>query len=204
MKKLLFLIFLYAAAEKVLSQEFSYGIRGGVNVSNQNISTSGVSVSANSKIGYLVGGYATIMFTQKLGIQPELFFSSIGSKWPASLTGTSEAVIRLNYISIPVFLRYHVTEQFHLLAGPQLGILMTATGIYDGATADIKSSFNNSDIGGTFGAGADFDRLNVGVRYNFSFSNIVSNSGPSGETMKNTAFQIVAGYKLSWERPRLK
>ncbi len=199
MKKLLVIVsFLSVAMMEATAQSFSFGARGGMNVANQSISASGASVSPSSKIGYLIGGYAKIMFTDNIGIQPELFFSSVGSTWPSSLTGASgDATFRMNYISIPVFFRYNVTDNFHLLAGPPVGILVTANGIYSGQTTDVKSDFNSSDIGGTFGAGMDFGPFNAGVRYNFSFGNVATSGGSfSGTTVKNNAIQIVIGYRL--------
>ena len=199
MKKLMFIVcFLSLGMMEASAQSFGLGARAGMNISNQSISVSGASVSPSSKMGYLVGAYAKIMFSDNFGIQPELFLSSVGSKWPTSLTGgTSDATFRMNYISLPVFFRYNVNDNFHLLAGPQLGILLSADAIYSGQTTDMKSDFNSSDIGGTFGAGVDFGAFNAGVRYNFSFGNASTSSGNfSGSTVKNTAIQIVAGYRL--------
>ena len=198
MKKLILPVcLLLAGVITAGAQGFSVGARIGLNIANQSLTASGLSVSPSSKIGYLIGGYAKIMFNDKMGIQPELFLSSVGTKYPASLFGT-EATARLNYISIPVFFRYNITDNFHLLGGPQLGILASAKGIVSGQPdTDIKSDFSSSDFGATLGAGVDFGPFNAGLRYNFSFSNIASDSGDfSGVTVKNNAIQLVAGYKL--------
>ncbi|HCW07374.1 MAG TPA: hypothetical protein DGG95_08425 [Cytophagales bacterium] len=199
MKKSLFLIVLALVSITFANaQNFSIGARLGLNDANQSFSASGASVSPSSKIGYLIGGYAKFMFNDNIGLQPELLFSSVGSKWPASLTGGSEATIRMNYISIPVLFRYNITENFHLLAGPQLGLLMSAKGISGGTTTDIKSDFNSSDFSAVIGAGVDFGPFNAGLRYCAGLTNIANSSsfGGSSVTVKNTALQLVVGYKL--------
>jgi hypothetical protein len=181
----------------VNAQNFLIGARAGLNISNQSITSSGASVSPSSKMGYLVGAYSRVMFTDKIGLQPELLFSSVGSTWPGSLTGGSEGTFRLNYFTLPVLFHYKMNKQVYLVAGPQLGILASASAIYGGQTTDLKSDFNSSDISGVVGIGVNLNSFDAGVRYNFSLGNAASSNGTfSGATVKNTAFQIVIGYTL--------
>ena len=98
-------------------------------------------------------------------------------------------------MSLPVFLRYNVSDNFHFLVGPQLGILLAAKATSGGISADIKDSFNSTDFAAVVGLGLDFGPLNVGARYNIGLSNIEKDA-TGGETVKNMVFQIVAGYKL--------
>jgi hypothetical protein len=194
MKKLLLPVcLLLAGVINANAQGVAVGLRAGLNVANQSISASGVSISPDSRVSFLVGGYAKIMFSGSMGIQPELFYSSIGAKWPSS--GSGVQTIKTDYLTLPVFFRYNITDNFHLLAGPQFGILMSAKGTDNTGTQDIKSSLNSSDISGVIGAGLDFGPINVGLRYNFGLSNIEKNA-TGGETIKNNVFQIVAGFKL--------
>lgn len=185
------MVFAFAFAN---AQSFSVGARAGLNIANQSFSYSGLSLSPDSKVGVIVGGYFKFMFTDNIGLQPELFYNSGGSS--LSIQGSSSD-FSLSYISIPVFFRYNVNETIHFLAGPQLGILTSASQPSGGQSQDIKSDLKSTDFGGTFGVGADFGPFNAGLRYNFSLSNIGNDSGNfSGGTVKNTAFQIVAGYRL--------
>ncbi|HTH55638.1 MAG TPA: porin family protein [Cyclobacteriaceae bacterium] len=167
------------------AQSFSIGARAGLNLAKQTVSGSGVTASADSRTSFILGGYATIMFSDKLGLQPELFYSGTGAK-------QGSAVEKINYLTLPVFLRYNVTENFHLLAGPQLGFLLSAK---DDAGNDIKDQVNSSDFGIVPGVGVDFGPFNAGLRYSLGLSNIAK-SAPSGFTVKNNIFQVVVGYKL--------
>jgi len=194
MKKLLLpFCLLLAGVVTTNAQGVAIGARAGLNLANQSISSSGVSVSPDSRLGFFVGAYAKIMVSDKIGVQPELFYSSVGSKWPDA--GSGVQTIKTDYLTLPVFFRYNVTDNFHLLAGPQFGILMSASNKDNSGTNDIKDQLNSSDFSGVVGAGLDFGPLNAGLRYNFGLSNIEKNA-PSGETVKNNVFQIVAGFKL--------
>jgi hypothetical protein len=192
MKKLLLPVcLLLAGVITAKAQGVAVGLRAGLNLANQSISASGVSVSPDMRVSFLAGAYAKIMVTGKIGVQPELFYSSVGAKWPDS--GSGVETIKTDYLTLPVFFRYNVTDNFHFLVGPQFGILMSANGTDNSGTYDIKDQLKSSDMSGVVGAGLDFGPLNAGLRYNFGLSNI-NNSG--GSTVKNNVFQIVAGFKL--------
>lgn len=172
------------------AQGVSIGLRGGLNIAKQKISNASFSFSSstNSLTSFVVGGYAKIMFKGKMGIQPELLYSRLGGNGGAT-------TVKTDYLSIPVFFRYNVFRQFHLLAGPQLGLLLSAKSTDSSGTRDIMDLFNSFDFGGVVAAGVDFGPFNAGLRYNLGFSNI-SKDTSSGYVSKNTAFQIVVGYKL--------
>lgn len=167
------------------AQSFSIGARAGLNLAKQTISGSGVTASVDSRTSFILGGYATIMFNDKMGLQPELFYSGTGAK-------QGSAVEKINYLTLPVFFRYNVTDNVHFLAGPQLGFLVSAK---DDTGADIKDQVNSTDFGIVPGIGVDFGPFNAGLRYSVGLSNIAKDA-TGGFTVKNNIFQIVAGYKL--------
>ena len=194
MKKLLLAIcFLLAGVIAVNAQSVSIGARAGLNIANEKISSSSFSVSPKSLASVMVGGYATIMFNDKMGIQPEVFYNAVGAKDDTGSSGTT--TVKTNYLSVPVFFRYNVVPQFHLLAGPQFGILLSAKQTDNSGTTDIKDQLNSSDFGAVIGAGVDFGPFNAGLRNCFGISNI-SKSTSGGYTVKNNVFQIVVGFKL--------
>lgn len=102
----------------------------------------------------------------------------------------------MNYIALPVLLRYQIVDQIHLLVGPQASFLMSAKYEEDGDEEDIKDSVKGLDFGAVFGVGADISRFNVGLRYGLGLANIFDEDGGEGVEVKSRAFQIVLGYKL--------
>lgn len=133
------------------------------------------------------------MFSGKIGIQPELYYNSVGAKEDDPTAGTT--TLKLDYISVPVLFRYNFTDMIHLLVGPQIGILASAKAVNGGNSSDFKDSVNSSDFSGVVGLGADFGPFNAGLRYTTGLSNIAKNTS-GGSDVKTSAFQIVAGYKL--------
>ena len=194
------LLFLFSA-NILLSQSRSGGFRGGINLAQWKLTVTyqGASASQTSdtKTGFLIGLFQTYMFNKNVGIQPEIFYNSNGS----ILNG---ATFTTNYVSVPVFFRYNMSDQFHLLGGPQLSILASADCSVPGAgSGSIKEYVNSTDFGLVFGLGGDFGRFNLGVRYNLGLTGVFNSSfnnlafGNSGIDAKftNVGWQIVCGAK---------
>jgi hypothetical protein len=188
-------LFIASTFSAAFSQGVSGGLRLGMNIANQTSSINGLSISADSKIGLMAGAYLTIMTSDKFGIQPELVYSQYGSS--ATSNGQS-ASNNFNYLSLPVMLRYNVAENISLQAGPQLGILLSATRTSGSSSIDLKDQAIGIDFGAAFGLGADLGDFNLGARYYLGLSNIEKNSSIQGLTVKttNSAIQLFIGYRL--------
>jgi opacity protein-like surface antigen len=169
--------------------QVSGGVRLGGNLSNLKWSAGDFSVTDDSKFGIMAGAYLTAMFSDRVGIQPELVFSSMGSK------DEDEGKYKLNYIALPVLVRIQIIDQLHFLVGPQASFLMSANYEYESEEEDIKDFVKGLDFGAVFGVGADISRFNVGVRYGLGLSNISDMEDDEVE-VKSRAFQIVLGYQL--------
>lgn len=193
-KQLLIGLFVCAIVPAAMSQ-ISGGVRLGANIANQKFDAEGLSISPDSKLGLLGGLYLTASLSDKIGIQPELYFSSMGSKLDVQ---GFESTTKLNYLSLPVLVRYNFTENISLQAGPQLGFLLSAKGEVDGTSEDIKDSFKGLDLGAAIGLGVDFGPFNGGLRYVLGLANTSDESDPDGGdfTVKNNSLQIFVGYRL--------
>ena len=88
------------------------------------------------------GVFVVRMFTEQLGLQPELLLSMQGSKDKDDLY---DYKITTNYVNIPVLVRYNITEMFSVHAGPQFGILVSAKEEFDGDKQDIKEHFKEGE-----------------------------------------------------------
>jgi Outer membrane protein beta-barrel domain len=181
------------------AQGISGGVRAGVNLANIKSSGSGVSITSDTKVGLLLGGYLKIMISEKFGIQPELVYSQLGGSTSFSGFGqTTTTTSNLNYLSVPIMARYNITENFNLQAGPQLAFLLSASDKSGSAAAvDIKEQLNSLDLGLAFGLGVDFGKFNAGARYALGLSNLVKNvqAGSDGKSTNNT-IQLFVGYQL--------
>jgi hypothetical protein len=218
-KTYLSLLFIAATFSTAFSQSISGGIRAGMNIAN--LSSSQSTTTTDPKIGLMAGAYLTIMVSEKFGVQPELVYSQMGASGSNTqniaqsgppIMITVKADDRLNYLSLPVLVRYNLTENFSLQVGPQLGFLLAATenrnvsgvpasgvtGITNGSsTVDIKDQITGINFGAAFGLGVDFGKFNAGARYYLGFSNLLKDVPPgSNAKVTDNAIQVVVGYTL--------
>lgn len=184
MKKIIFAAAAVFAFGMTNAQETRFGAKGVLNISNVAGDVSG----NQSKVGFAIGGFAEVKVSDKFAVQPELLYSIQGYKFDG---GSAD----LNYLNIPVMAKYFVAEKFSLEAGPQIGILLSATGKLGSESADIKSLYNTTDFGLNLGAGFDVtEDITLGLRYTLGLSNIGKDSGSSKAT--NTNIGLSFGYKF--------
>ena len=183
------------------AQETRFGVKGGLNISNL-----GGDVDNNSAIvGFHVGGFAEIKLSEKFAIQPELLFSTQGSKIEDSGEDYSvEDKLNLSYINLPIMAKFYVAPKFSLEAGPQIGFLVSAKEKYEetyfgetiSSDEDVKDDFKSIDFGLNLGAGFDFtENFSAGVRYNIGLSNI-ADAGESDYKLNNNVISVSVGYKF--------
>jgi hypothetical protein len=194
------------------AQEVSFGVKAGTNFSTI---TGDDTDGLKTRVGFHVGGVAEIMFNEKIGIQPELLFSSVGAKYKESydildVNVEATSVTVLNYLTLPIMGKYFVTDGVSLEFGPQLGILLSANEDYEvsgggeseSGDEDIKDYVTPLDFGLNIGAGYKFDNgLNFAARYYFGLSNINDFSDDVDSDFNvddynnhNAGFQISVGY----------
>lgn len=173
---------------------FQFGIKGGLNFSDVQ-----TEIDTDGSTGFHFGAY-TMIKASKVGIQPEIQWSSLSS----DLTiGTAVSEFKTTYINIPVMVKYYVTGRFNIQAGPQFGFA-TVQELEDAAgnTIALEDELRGSDVSLAFGLGVDLPAgLNLTARYNLGLSNI--NDGydfdintAADEELKNQVFQISVGYSF--------
>lgn len=179
------------ASHSATGQKFSYGIKAGLNIANQQVSNGGgISASFNAYYGFHAGIYTIFGFNDKLGLQPEAIYSAQG--WDFNIGGVV-ASLRANYVNLPILLRYMPESKFHLDTGPQIGILVSADGTASGTTQDVSSYYSRTEIAWVIGAGVDLSQVTFSARYNLGLSDADTESQT---TSKNNVAQFSIGYKL--------
>jgi len=187
------------------AQGINFGAKGGLNISN----FVGDIEDSESKIGFNIGVFAEIVLLDKLIFQPEILFSTQGAKNEDSFDDENYiSTIKVNYLNIPLMLKYAVSNKFSLEFGPQVGFLLSANAnveaTMDGSTISVeesvKESFNNIDFGLNFGASFDLtEKIIIGARYNLGLSNVANDEEEiENEDFKvsNTVFSFSVGYKF--------
>ena len=208
-KTIIILCTLFLSASAIAQdQKVKLGIKAGLNLAMLTLDKS--ELDSSSKAGFTAGVMVEIPMTKKFSLQPEIMYSQQGTKTSFSdsdVTNSNyESTIKLNYLNIPVMLKYYVIEGLSVQAGPQIGILLKANNKYkdnflgydNQESFDLKEYSSGIDTSVNVGLGYQFkDKFYTDLRYNISYSNVFKD----GETnhfidndMKNRVLQITIGY----------
>ena len=184
--KILTLIFFLLIIQNSFSQKFDLGIKSGSNFATQNIK----SISGTKSItGLHVGVFTYIKLPLIFGIQPELQYSTQGTKI------NSSTIRSINYLNVPILVRSSFGPM-NIHFGPQFGILTGAINEVSGIPTDIKDKFLKRDFSLILDVSVEpVDRFIFSVRYVKGLKNI-SDDDPFANDTKNTTFQFSFGYVL--------
>ena len=184
--KILIFIFFLLIIQNSFSQKFDLGIKSGSNFATQNIK----SISGTKSItGLHVGVFTYIKLPLIFGIQPELQYSTQGTKI------NSTTMRSIDYLNVPILVRSSFGPM-NIHFGPQFGILTGAINEVSGIPTDIKDKFLKRDFSLVLDVSVEpVDRFIFSVRYVKGLRNI-SDDDPFANETKNTTFQFSFGYVL--------
>jgi len=120
MKKLFFLP-LIVISTSLFAQTFQVGLKGGVNVSNFT-GTTFENVDNKALLGFHGGAFLSLLFGDHVALQPEALFSTQGAR-VSTINGNED--YKVNYLNIPVNVKYRFNGGFYLEAGPQVGFRLS-------------------------------------------------------------------------------
>lgn len=191
MKKLLF-VFLLSASGTLYAQQFSLGLKGGVNISNfSNVQNLG-DVTKQSLVGFYAGGFIGFWLGNNFCIQPEAMVSTSGAKFKDT-DGTE--TYKLTYVTIPVMAKFKTDGGFYLEAGPQVGFKISES-IPD-QTFDKFAKGLDLSLGGGLGYQSP-GGFGLGARYLVGLSKVGDFDASSGvdPNFKNSTIQVGISYTL--------
>ncbi len=168
MKKLFFLaIALIGFTTISNAQSLDFGFKGGVNFANVDSR-----FDTDARTGFHLGAVATVGLGNKFAIQPEVLYSAQGSD-----------SLKVDYINVPVLVKYKFLKFLSFEAGPQFGIVVN-----DDYEVGEPESF---DVGIAAGAGVRFGKFFSQLRYNYGFTDV-----DDVNKSQNRTFQISVGYYI--------
>jgi hypothetical protein len=179
MKKLIVAVITLFIGTTAFSQEIDLGVKAGANFSSIT-DASGLS----NKTGFQAGIFGGIKFTDKVGIQADVLYSQQGAEFDSGK-------FDLNYINVPIVLKYYLVQGLNIQAGPQFGFILDDD-IYEDGIGSFEANAEKSDISGVVGAGYDFPfGIRVDARYNFGLTKVVD-----GSDSKNSVVSLAVGYSF--------
>lgn len=203
MKKMFLIAALAVLGVNSADAQVKFGVKAGPQLTNF---MGDDAEEAESKIGFHVGGYANIRFSEQLAFQPELQLSMLGAQNESSETilgTTTKDVVKANLtnINVPLMLKWYAYEGLNFEFGPQVGFNVGAKGKYtrtvtndEGtSTTDFESDLEDIetvDFGLNIGAGYELPMgLNFGLRYTHGLTDIQKDVD-----IKNSVIALGIGY----------
>lgn len=208
MKKFLFFAFAIFFAGTMSAQQVNFGAKAGVNfasIGGDEIEEIEEIGGMDGKTGFHLGFIAEFPLGESFAFQPEVLYSSQGAKTEGNFEGVDFTYkLNLDYINVPLLVKYYFTPNLNLHAGPQLGFLVKAEEEYEASfdgeseseTVDIKDDTKGLDFALAAGLGYKLDMgLFFDARYNLGLSNIWDLEDEDGDfSQKNNVFQLSVGF----------
>ncbi|TXJ26243.1 MAG: PorT family protein, partial [Chitinophagaceae bacterium] len=181
----------------LLAQETTNSVSGGLvgaaNYSRFKITDRGsLPLESKWKWGYAAGVFLNFPLGNVVSIEPQALYSVVGSK--AELSGIESLDQQLGYLSVPLFVKFHLGEYVALALGPQFDFKLSAK---DKLTdVSNKDDFKSTSIAGT--GGIEFfprGRVTIYGRYIHGLTKIEEPS-TTAPYLYNQAFQAGLKFKL--------
>ncbi|MEO5890779.1 MAG: porin family protein [Ferruginibacter sp.] len=149
-----------------------FGFKAGANFSHINFAKGvpppTIPIETTWGAGLNIGFIMLVHVAGDLYIQPEYSYSQMGGEIKSSKT-----VYKLNYFSLPVFLKYELHEKIFLMAGPQFDLLINAKKTVGGTSSNITHDTEERSLAVTGGIEYELTpTFSIGARYMYGFNHI--------------------------------
>ena len=201
MKVLFSFLFIFYISSTVFGQNLKYGIIGGVNVSNSDVSVNHNGQISNrdyydNRVSFYVGGSAQLPVSIN---ELDLFlsFELVYSQQGYTFEGTYETdVIELNQLNLPITLKHQVFKNFYFGIGGYVGYILQVKGNLYGN--------NLSEYDLDLGALSMIEykvvkKINIELKYLLGLSDILNREFNDGEYKHNNfnrVLQVGLNYKF--------
>lgn len=192
-------VVLLAIASLAGAQNFSFNVKGGLNLSN----LSGDVEDNKVKPGFHIGVGADYNFAPNMAIQSALLYSAKGAK--ADLEGI-DITLNANYLQLPVHFAYKIDAapgtKVVLHAGPYIayGVGGEIKGKESGVTVAIDTFdgdiglMKRLDAGLGLGVSTEFAPILLDLGWDMGLINVARDSG--NESVKNQNAYLTKGYRF--------
>jgi outer membrane protein with beta-barrel domain len=179
------------------------GVKGGVNFASLTPEEGG-DVDTSQRLGPVGGVWVRLPFTH-VAFQAEGLFSEKGVKFKAPGSGLDELDLRVRYIEIPLLARVDfgasgsAARPFVLGgAAPAFKLSTRAKAVADGQeqSREIDDQIHSVDVGLVGGAGLQFGRALIEVRYTYGLRHINTDDNGEGDRIKNRVVSVMLGVRL--------
>ncbi len=195
MKKILITILAIIAITNVNAQ-MRHGVRAGYAMSDVKAEFDGTKMDNDIRSTFYLGYFTEFKLSDKVAIQPELMFSPLGSKLTVEvLEKKIESVTNFGTLSLPLSVKYFVTEGFALSGGLNFGFNLIRRGKSDGGDwEDFSDKIKIFNFGPFVSLEYNLKNgLFIDARYTLGLNEI---SKVDKVTSKNNFILVGLGYKF--------
>jgi hypothetical protein len=179
-RRILVILILTTFSGLCFAQTATFGLKGGMNISNI-YDTEGD--GPDSRYGFIGGGFCDFDFVS-FSIQPEVLFSQKGWKYDIGC--------RYNYFEIPVLIKIPLSQKFRVspYLGPAASFLLNAK-VLD---LDMSQYVVSPDIGLVLGAEIKTKhKVSLDMRYTRGLRKIIKDEPYESYDIKHSVFSIMLG-----------
>ncbi|MCA0131651.1 outer membrane beta-barrel protein [Winogradskyella alexanderae] len=138
---------LFVALQSAYSQ-VDFGVKGGVNITFFKITEGDFGTNPDTETGFYGGFFADFNIDEGFHIQPEVLYKGVGE---------------LEFINAPIYLKYDISRDFHILIGPSLNYFFDLFTNKFKVRADVSLDY---DLG---------TRLSLHMKYTLGFEELSPN-----------------------------
>lgn len=149
--------------------QVNFGVKAGANLGKLD----GVAYKDQFKLGYQLGGFLSVGLPGNFAIQGEVLFDQTNTSFKDSYTSIWDEKFdkgkKLNYLSVPVLLKYNPQGFISVLAGPQFSVLTNSD---ENLWQNGEKLFKSSDFSFVAGAEINLNPFFIYGRYVWGFADI--------------------------------
>jgi len=201
------------ASAQTKTRSVAIDLVGGINVASMtfpviplDFADFDVDVSTGKRIGLVAGVLVGVPARDGIAFETGALVSFKGSTVDVTVAGfgTLGSHVSVAYLDVPAVGRFRVAKMSRggasLLGGVTVGLKLSARqeASFMGETMSmtITDEVSTIDLGATIGGRVEIGRGLVDGRYTWGLLNVATESGPTGETIKNRVFSVMGGWRF--------
>lgn len=179
-------------------RKIRYGIKAGGNIST----IRGDYPDPKLKGGYQFGGFAKMKMDDKTSYQVELLYVNKGFSSDIQITSLDfrsptvelNEIVNLNYIEIPIVVKYNLFGGLNVGIGPQIAYLVSANSDFKGRKVKFEDTYKKIDAGLHLKLDYEFNSgIIIDTSYTLGLVNLWKESNNNNK-IYNNVFHVSLGY----------
>jgi hypothetical protein len=180
-------------------QHLDAGVKAGASfssLSNVYVVTDENNDASGVQTGLALGGFAAFHLSERVAIQPEIFYVTKGAALDDDAQGNGRSVI-LRYLEVPLLVKVSappgVRMGMYAFTGGTLALRLDASLREGDHNQDLRESISRTDVGAVFGVGIETARWLIEGRFTQGFINIADEGS---HPVRTRSLGLLAGVRF--------